>query len=178
MKLFSSHRSPNCGEPIGRNSCLGGTVDGMSPDSIALAVVRQTGKRLELIMSRSDSGIKWHAQGTLRLDRTRARSGKVLGQATRPIDNRPQVKQPAPPKCEKYRLTQQVFELYPGAGLVVPVLHDHRRINRNAPIAARPDGHGARTGHDDGSFGDHQRLVVKSPDRSSPAPDRRPEWSG
>ena len=77
---------------------------------------------------------------------------------------------PLPRHAAEARMTstKQVFQLYSGAGLFVPVLHDHRRVNRNAPVSAGPDGDGARTGDHHRAFRDQPAAVHRSRGRSCP----------
>ena len=50
------------------------------------------------------------------------------------------------------------LELGAGVGLLVAILDDDGRRERQAPLLAGADGHRARAGHDDGAFGNDERL--------------------
>src|SRR5579885_2830908 len=82
---------------------------------------------------------------------------------SRPIPRPPPVTSATLDSSVNMALPQQVLELDLRVGAAVPVLHNHRRVHRNAPVFSRPAGDGARPGHQYSLFGDHQRLVLGGP---------------
>ncbi len=67
---------------------------------------------------------------------------------------------PVAQRGRKRNSAQEIFQLHPGVGLAVTILHDHRRIERDAPLLADSVCDRAGAGYHDGFLGDHQRLIV------------------
>src|ERR1044072_214344 len=59
--------------------------------------------------------------------------------------------------------TQVVFHLHGAVGLLVAVLDDDRRVEREVPLAAAFGRHRARAGHDDRARGNLKRALLRAP---------------
>src|SRR6185437_3657110 len=55
--------------------------------------------------------------------------------------------------------SQQILEFDGALGFLVTILHDHRSIKRESPFGGLAFADGARTGNDDGVFGNHERTL-------------------